>query len=101
MRLRLAEEIEAFNEHRRKPGEEGMTQRRLAELVSALAAELGLPEAGITEARVSDHANQKRLPRSDTLVLYARVLRCAIDDLFSDDPDIPSVASNPPTDAAA
>mgnify|MGYP000868262029 FL=1 len=80
MQFDLATAIDTYNRTRREPGEPPMTQRRLAEL------------AGTTESLVSRHAKGRVAPGSESLIRYARVLRCGIDDLFSDTPIMPSVA---------
>jgi len=80
VRLDLNTAIDRYNCDQRQPGEPLMTQRRLAELV------------GTTEAMVSRHANGHVAPGSAMLVRYAKVLRCGIDDLFSDASGMPSVA---------
>jgi transcriptional regulator with XRE-family HTH domain len=76
----LVTAIDTYNRTRRPPGEAPMTQRRLAEL------------AGTTESLVSRHATGKVSPKSESLIRYARVLRCGIGDLFSDTPVMPLMA---------
>ena len=80
MRFDLATAIDTYNRTRRESGEPPMTQRRLAELV------------GTTESLVSRHATLRVAPGSESLIRYARVLRCGIGDLFSDTPVMPLMA---------
>ena len=80
MQFDLSGAIDTYNRTKREPGEPPMTQRRLAELV------------GTAEALVSRHATGRISPGSESLIRYARVLRCGIEGLFSDAVDMPSVA---------
>ena len=80
VRFDLSQAIDIYNRTKRGPGEAPMTQRRLAELV------------GTTEALVSRHATGRVSPGSESLIRYARVLRCGIEELFSDMPTMPSMA---------
>ena len=80
MRLDLSEAIDTYNRTKRERGEPVMTQRELAK------------QAGVGERTVSRHARGCCAPGTNVLLRYAQVLRCGIDDLFSDDPDMPSVA---------
>lgn len=80
MRLDLSEAIDTYNRTKRQRGDPVMTQRELAK------------QAGITEGTVSRHARGCCVPGTDILLRYARVLRCGIGELFSDDLDMPSVA---------
>jgi DNA-binding XRE family transcriptional regulator len=80
VRFDLSGAIDSYNRTKREPGEPLMTQRRLAELVRT------------TEALVSRHATGRVSPGTESLIRYARVLRCGIQDLFSDDHCMPSMA---------
>jgi transcriptional regulator with XRE-family HTH domain len=76
----LSRAIDTYNRTKRGPEEALMTQRRLAGLV------------GITEALVSRHATGRVSPGTESLLRYAQGLRCGIQDLFSDDHTMPSMA---------
>ena len=80
MRLDLSGAIDTYNRTTRQRGEPVMTQRELAK------------QAGVGERTVSRHARGCCAPGTETLLRYARVLRCRIDELFSDELDMPSVA---------
>ncbi len=76
MRLRIVEQIDAYNRDRRGPDDPLMTQRLLAK------------EAGTTEPQLSAYANNKTEPRPSLLLRMAQVLRCTIDDLVeAEDPE--------------
>ena len=80
MQFDLSRAIDTYNRTKRQEGEPTMNQRRLAFLV------------GTTETLVSRHATGRVSPGSESLLRYAQVLRCGIDELFSDAQDMPSLA---------
>ena len=80
MQFDLSQAIDSYNRTKRAPGEPPMTQRRLAQLV------------GTTESLVSRHATGQVSPGAESLIRYARVLRCGIDELFSNTLDMPLMA---------
>jgi len=62
-----------YNRSHIQPGEPPMTQRRLAEL------------AGVAEATVSRHVNGATTMSLAQAIAYARVLKCRVEDLYSED----------------
>ncbi len=69
---RIAELIDRYNKDFLASGEQPMNQRRLAELL------------GTSEAQVSRHVRGHTNMSLATARRYAQVLRCRVDDLYSD-----------------
>ena len=87
MRIRLREQIAAYNANRRDPASPLLNQKRLAAAV------------GVKAAAVSDHVAGKREPKLDLLRRYAAVLECDISALIplpedTDTQTLPQSAQN-------
>jgi hypothetical protein len=81
VRIRLAEQIEVFNDVRRQPGEPYIkTHKCLAVL------------AQVSAPRLCEHNAGKREPTLTTLLRYRDALRCSLDDLVDDSsPNLPTL----------